>query len=100
MWLHKHNYTNAQSILGNGLTYEQAELLKSRYKFETVVLAFDNDSGGDTAINIAKKRLGDSYTYKLVTYPENVKDVQEMNKEQLDIMFSQIKSGRRNLRRI
>lgn len=99
-WLHKHDYPNAQSILGNGLTYEQADLLKNNFEFSTVVLAFDNDSGGDTAINIAKKRLGDNYTYRTVTYPTGVKDVQEMNKKQLDEMFTRVKNGKRNLRRI
>ena len=99
MWLHKHGYTNAQSILGNGLTYEQCDLLKD-YEFSTVILAFDKDSGGDTAINIAKKRLGDSYTYKQVIYPEGVKDVQEMSKEQLDNMFNQLKNGKRTFRRL
>ena len=99
MWLHKHGYTNAQSILGNGLTYEQCDLL-TQYDFSTVILAFDKDSGGDTAIKIAKKRLGENYTYKLVTYPEGVKDVQEMTKEQLDEMFARVKKGKRSIRRI
>lgn len=99
MWLHKHGYTNAQSILGNGLTYEQCDLL-TQYDFSTVILAFDKDKGGDTAIQIAKKRLGDNYTYKLVTYPEGVKDVQEMTKEQLDEMFARVKNGKRSIRRI
>ena len=99
MWLHKHGYTNAQSILGNGLTYEQCDLL-TQYDFNTVILAFDKDKGGDTAIEIAKKRLGDNYKYKLVTYPEGVKDVQEMTKEQLDEMFARVKKGKRSIRRI
>lgn len=98
-WLHKHGYSNAQSILGNGLTHSQAELLKNNFKFDTVILAFDNDGGGETAIKIAKKRLGTEYKYRTVTYPEGVKDVQEMNKEQLDIMFNRV-SGKRKLKRI
>lgn len=99
MWLHKHGYTNAQSILGNGLTYEQADLLKNNYEFDTIILAFDKDKGGETAIEIAKKRLGSDYKYKTVNYPTGVKDVQEMTKEQLDDMFNKLK-GKRTFRRM
>ena len=98
MWLHKLGYTNAQAILGNGLTYSQAELLK-QYKFSKVILAFDNDKGGETAVKIAKKRLGDGYKYLQVTYPEGCKDVQEMTAEQIKEMFSNC-TGKRKLRRI
>lgn len=97
-WLHKYGYTNSQSILGNGLTYEQSDLLK-KYDFDTIILAFDNDGGGETALNIAKKRMGDSYTYKLVHYPKGVKDVQEMNEAQLEEMFNNV-SGKRKFRRM
>ena len=89
---------NAQAILGNGLTYSQAELLK-QYKFSKVILAFDNDKGGETAVKIAKKRLGDGYKYLQVTYPEGCKDVQEMTAEQIKEMFSNC-TGKRKLRRI
>ena len=98
MWLHKLGYTNAQAILGNGLTYAQAELLK-QYKFSKVILACDNDKRGETAVKIAKKRLGDGYKYLQVTYPEGCKDVQEMTAEQIKEMFSNC-TGKRKLRRI
>lgn len=97
-WLHKYGYTNAQAILGNGLSYSQAELLK-KYKFSKVILAFDDDTGGETAIKIAKKRLGDGYKYLLVKYPEGCKDVQDMTEKQLNKMFSEC-TGKRKLRRI
>lgn len=87
MWLHKLGFVNSQALQTNKMTYDQAELLRDNFTFSKVILAMDNDKGGERAIDIIKQRLGDDYTYHLVKYPDGVKDVQEMTYEQIKDMF-------------
>lgn len=99
-WLHKHGYVNSQALQTNKMTHEQADLLKENFKFSRVILAPDNDKGGERALKVIKERLGDEYTYLTVKYPDGVKDVQEMTKDQLDEMFNCVMKSKRKLKRI
>lgn len=99
LWCHQEGHPEVLAIQGNGLTKKQAEILKG-YDIDIFVLAFDNDKGGDTAIEITKRVLGDEYTYKVVKYPEGAKDPQDLSKEQLDSMLDMALKNRRKFQRI
>lgn len=98
LWLHQNGHREALSILGNGLSKDQAELVKS-LDVDTIVLAYDNDKGGTKAVETTRKHLGDNFTYKQVKYPRNCKDAQEMNREQIDTMLNEAIEGRRKFKR-
>ena len=89
LWMHQNNYCNTQAILGNKLTRKQANYLKSKAKI--FIRAFDNDEGGERAKLSFDKLMSGVKVYD-VTYPKGVKDVQEMDKSQLDYMFNNLHS--------
>lgn len=99
VWLHQLGFTNAQAILGNGLSKDQASIIKKRAS--NVIDMFDNDTGGIKAREIAKERLGKDVMYFSVTYPEGKYDPQECSKEEIQQMLDNKESTlRKKLRRI
>lgn len=99
LWLHQHNYRCALATQGNGLTHVQAKLLKS-LDVDIFILAYDNDKGGEIAVNITKKILGDAFMYRHLQYPEDCKDIQDMNKEQIDTAIQLALRGRKKIKRL
>ena len=71
--LRKWGYRNAVAMMGDGMSKQQADQIASRCtKF---IDLFDNDTGGRTARDIAKRRLGDRVLYLTPRYyPEEGKD--------------------------
>ena len=71
--LRKWGYTNAIAFMGDGVSKSQADLIAKRCsKF---IPLFDLDNGGETALNILKKRLGNRVMILEPTYlPKSGKD--------------------------
>lgn len=71
--LHKWGYPNAVAMMGDGMSKQQADQIASRCK--VFIDLFDNDKGGRTARDIAKRRLGKRVMYLIPSYyPEKGKD--------------------------
>lgn len=71
--LHKWGFPNAIAMMGDGMSKQQADQIVSRCKI--FIDLFDNDKGGRTAREIAKRRLGSRVMYLTPTYyPEEGKD--------------------------
>lgn len=90
VWLHQLGFHNALSILGNGMSKEQAKLVKRRAR--KVIDMFDNDEGGIISRDIAKKLLGKSISYYTVEYPEGKKDPQDCNLDEIVKMITNANS--------
>lgn len=79
--LRKWGYKNAVAMMGDGMSKQQAEQIVSRCsKF---IGLFDNDKGGRTAHEVAKKRLGDRVLYLTPHYyPDFGKDPSDWQREE------------------
>lgn len=84
LWLHQLGFCNAQAILGNKISKQQAKFLKS--KAHTFIRMFDNDTGGERAKKQYDTIMTECKTYD-VTYPEGCKDPQECSKKQIEEML-------------
>lgn len=84
LWLHQLGFTNAQSILGNEMSYQQRDFLKS--KASKFVVMTDGDTGGETASDRIH-RLLKGYTLYTVEYPEGKKDAQECTLDEIKEML-------------
>ncbi len=84
LWLHQLGFTNAQSILGNEMSYQQRDFLKS--KASKFVVMTDGDTGGETASDRIH-RLLKGYTLYTVEYPEGKKDAQECTLDEIQEML-------------
>lgn len=86
IWLYQLGFKNVQSILGNGISKKQADIIKS--KCRKIICMYDNDKGGETALDITENILKNSgiIIYK-VKYPEGRNDPQECNKEEIQYMI-------------
>ena len=80
---------NVQAIMGDRVTKDQAEFLKS--KATKFVRFFDNDKGGEQAKEMYKKVMTGVTSYDVV-YPEGVNDPCELNREQIEYMLKNKKS--------
>lgn len=92
MWLHKMNYTNCLATLTNNISKEQIELLKE-LGVGTIIDFTDNDKMGDIATTKLKSAcLKNGIEYKSVkaNYPEDKKDPQSMNEEELNLVISNV----------
>lgn len=85
LWLHQLGFTNAQSILGNELSYKQRDYLKS--KASKFVIMTDNDEGGKTASDRIHRLLKGCTLYT-VDYPSGVKDPQECTFDEIEEMLN------------
>lgn len=90
LWLHQLNYKNSLSILGNGLSVYQAEIVKKKAK--NVIFMFDDDDGGRRAVEIAKKNLGKDINYFTTEYPTGRYDPQELTKSEIQYMLDNKRS--------
>lgn len=73
--LHKWGIKNAVALMGNAMSNSQAEQIKERCtKF---IALFDKDSGGKTAITIAKRKLKGLLFLEPTYYPYEGKDPSE-----------------------
>ena len=71
--LRKWGFPNAVAMMGDGMSRQQADQIVSRCK--VFIDLFDNDKGGRTARDIAKKRLGNRVLYLTPSYyPDYGKD--------------------------
>lgn len=91
MMMRKWGYKNTVSIMGNSISKKQAEMLKEICN--KLILLFDNDSGGRTAIKIAEKRFRGSGVLLLVPcyYPEIGKDPIEWGEAETDKVINSVK---------
>jgi len=88
--MHQLGYTNTFAILGNTISKDQAEIIKSRCsKF---IDMFDNDERGKTASESARKNLGTDILYYSVSYLEGKKDPCDCTKEEIEEMIRNKKS--------
>lgn len=84
IYLHILGFKNTQAILGNRITKEQAKFLKTQAsKF---ILFFDNDKGGQRAIDFAKEILKGDMMYT-IEYPQGVKDPCDLDMETINYML-------------
>lgn len=86
LWLHKMGYTNALALGGCSISKPQIELLKS-LRVKKIILALDNDAAGKKGIERMYRLCKDSFTFKVVTYPSEYKDVQGMSKEEIETLL-------------
>lgn len=84
LWLHQLGFPNAQAILGNEMSYQQRDFLKS--KASKFVVMTDGDTGGETASDRIH-RLLKGYTLYTVEYPEGKKDAQECTLDEIKEML-------------
>lgn len=96
LWLHQLGFSNAQSILGNEMSYHQRDYLVS--KASKFVIMVDNDKGGEMASERIHKLLK-GYTLYTVEYPKGAKDPQDCTfdeiKEMLDNKITKLTKKRR-----
>lgn len=85
LWLHQLGFKNTLSILGNGMSKEQAKIVKS--KARSVIDMFDRDTGGETARKIARNMLGSDMIYYTTEYPEGRYDPQDCNLGEIQTMI-------------
>lgn len=71
LYMHQLGYSNTLAILGNSISFAQEKILRKLN--DTFTLMFDNDRGGDYAIESAKKMLR-GCLLKTVCYPKEKKD--------------------------
>ena len=90
LWLHQEGFPNAQAILGNEISKDQAKYLKSKAK--NFIVMTDNDSGGERAVQRIKDYMGREVKLFSVTYPSGKKDPQEMTKEEIQYMLDNKKN--------
>ena len=81
IWLHQNGYSNTVAILGSYLSEAQMKQIKMWGR--EFVLCFDNDLAGRNATERAKELLGAEKCSE-IKLPETAKDVQELNKEELE----------------
>lgn len=89
LWLRKHGYANTLAILTCSISEAQISLLRS-FNIKKVILALDGDKAGQSGCKRIYDLCKDEFIFSIVNYPENCKDVQDMNKEQLDYMFNNL----------
>lgn len=79
--LRKWGYKNAVAMMGDGMSRQQADQIAQRCsKF---IALFDHDHGGEIAIELAKKRLGNRVMFlKPQYYPDKGKDPCEWGREE------------------
>ena len=84
--LRKWGYKNVVAMMGDGMSKQQADQIASRCsKF---IDLFDNDKGGRTARDIAKRRLGDRVMYLTPQYyPEEGKDPSDWGEEETNAVI-------------
>ena len=85
LWLHQEGFPNAQAILGNEISKDQAKYLKSKAK--NFIVMTDNDSGGERAVQRIKDYMGREVKLFSVTYPSGKKDPQELCREEIEYML-------------
>lgn len=85
IWCHQHGIHNVVATFGNALSAEQAALLLKR--FWVVVLAYDNDLGGENFRVKTHKMLDGKIELSDVRFPEGKKDANDCNEETLAILF-------------
>lgn len=83
IWLNAHGIP-AVALLGASLSLSQASSLRKR--FTEVVMALDNDEAGHNAEKLAVNALSKMRIY-CIELPDKVKDVQELNSDQLKTIF-------------
>lgn len=86
MLLRKWGYKNAVAMMGDGMSKQQANQIAERCsKF---IDLFDHDKGGETAREIAKRRLGDRVMYLVPHYyPETGKDPSDWGEEETNAVI-------------
>lgn len=84
--LRKWGYRNAVAMMGDGMSKAQADQIVARCsKF---IALFDHDKGGDIAIDIARKRLGDRVMFLTPHYyPEEGKDPSDWGEEETNAVI-------------
>ena len=87
IWMHQNDYTETLCVFGGGITQQQARWLKANVS--RVILCFDNDEVGKKATEQAKERLS-TMNVVSINLPTKVKDVQELNKEELAQVFEKV----------
>ena len=85
IWLHQHGYTTAVGLMGAYCSRTQVELL--RQLGSDVMLALDNDKAGQEAAERLADSLSNEFAVSLIP-PYRGKDVQELDKDQLDVVLS------------
>ena len=79
IWMHQCGFPNTLAILGSNLSKEQCEIVKS-LEIDIVHLCMDNDFAGMLATKNMKKQLkAIELSCKSLVYPDESKDVQELD---------------------
>lgn len=89
----------AVAILGNQMTVAQANIIKKICN--RVVDMFDNDEGGRIARNFAREKLGKTFPYYVVDYPEGVKDPCDCSQVEIgSMLYKKSNILKRNIKRL
>lgn len=87
MWMWQNGYSECVSLIGASGTSSQIKQLK---EFSTVTIALDNDTAGRNGALKLGDSLNNSCNIQYAVYPTLAKDVQDLKKDEIDEVFSNL----------
>ncbi len=101
LWMHQHGFKNTLStIVAKNFSQHHIDILNF-IGTESLVLMLDNDSAGEMGATQIYKKAKDYFKIYRVIFPRKVKDVMELNKDQLaTIIENKVPFSYRKLKRI
>lgn len=89
LYAHSLGYRNTLALQTSHISKEQIKQL-DKLGVKKIILCLDNDIAGEGGCKNVYDQLKGSYVFKKVVYPKNCKDLNDMDKEQIDCMLKNV----------